>query len=82
MVNSDRTDLAAMIGRRHIQLDLQMAEQCFRKNDSSPPSCAVHNVPLIRKQLPDQLIASGYKDFTILVCPVSGTVLNEEGTKS
>jgi hypothetical protein len=55
-----------------------MKEQCFKKKGSKPPVCGVHNVPLVRKQLPDELIASGYKAFTILVCPVSGTVLNDE----
>jgi hypothetical protein len=55
-----------------------MAEPCFIKEDSSPPVCGVHNVRLIWKQLPDELIASGYKGFTFLVCPVSGAVLNDE----
>jgi hypothetical protein len=57
-----------------------MAESCFIKKDSSPPVCGVHNVRLIRKQLPVELIASGYKGFTFLVCPVSGAVLNDEAT--
>jgi hypothetical protein len=57
-----------------------MAEPCFIKKDSSPPVCGVHNVRLISKQLPDELIASGYKGFTFLVCPVSGAVLNDETT--
>ena len=41
-----------------------MAEPCFIKKDSSPPVCGVHNVRLTMKQLPDELIASGYKGFT------------------
>lgn len=57
-----------------------MAEPCFIKKDSISPVCAVNNVRLIRKQLPDELIASGYKGFTFLVCPVSGAVLNDEAT--
>ena len=57
-----------------------MVEPCFIKKDSIPPVCAVHNARLIRKQLPDELIASGYKGFTFLVCPVSGAVLNDEAT--
>jgi hypothetical protein len=57
-----------------------MAESCFIKKDSSPPVCGVHNVRLIRKQLPVELIASGYKGFTFLVCPVSGAVLDDEAT--
>jgi hypothetical protein len=59
-----------------------MAEECFKKKGSSPPVCGVHNVPLVRKQLPDELIASGYKAFTFLACPVSGAVLNEDATGS
>jgi hypothetical protein len=55
-----------------------MAEQCFIKKDSNPPVCGVHNVRLKLKQLSDGLIASGYKGFTFLVCPISGTVLNDE----
>jgi hypothetical protein len=55
-----------------------MAERCFRKKDSSPPVCGVHDVRLISKQLPDEMIEEGYKAFTFLVCPVSGAVLNDE----
>ena len=55
-----------------------MAEQCFRKKGSNPPVCGVHDAQLVREQLPDELIASGYKAFSFLVCPVSGEVLNEE----
>ena len=59
-----------------------MAKQCFKKKDSNPPVCGVHNVPLVNKQLPDELIAAGYQGFTFLVCPVSGEVLNDEESKS
>jgi hypothetical protein len=59
-----------------------MAEQCFRKKNSNPPTCGVHNAPLIRKQLSEELIAAGYKDFTFLICPMSGAVLNDEATRS
>jgi hypothetical protein len=55
-----------------------MKERCFRKQGSNPPVCAVHNVPLAEKRLPEDLIATGYKAFTFLVCPVSGEVLNEQ----
>jgi len=57
-----------------------MADPCFIKKGSSPPVCGVHNVRLMRKQLPDELIASGYGGVTFLVCPVSGAVLNDEAT--
>jgi hypothetical protein len=59
-----------------------MANQCFRKKDSNPPVCGVHDVPLKQKQLPNDMIAAGFKPFTFLVCPVSRAVLNEEATKS
>jgi len=55
-----------------------MAEQCFRKEDSNPPLCGVHDVRLITKQLSDEMIAAGYKPLTFFVCPVSGAVLNDE----
>jgi hypothetical protein len=54
-----------------------VAEPCFVRKDSAPAICGVHNAPLVRRQLPDQLIASGYKGFTFLVCPVSGKVLDD-----
>jgi hypothetical protein len=59
-----------------------MAERCFRKEDSNPPLCGVHNVLLVLKQLPFEFIAAGYKGFTFLVCPKSGDVLNYEATHS
>src|SRR5580692_10435149 len=59
-----------------------MEKQCFRKTDSDTPVCGLHNVPLVMKQLPDELIAAGYKGFTFLVRPVSGEVLNEENGRS
>jgi hypothetical protein len=54
-----------------------MTKPCFRKVGSNPPICGVHNVPLERTQLSAEMVAAGYKGFTFLVCPVSGTVLNE-----
>jgi hypothetical protein len=57
-----------------------MSEPCFKKKDSNPPVCGVHNVALVRKQLPEGMVASGYKALTYLSCPVSGQVLNEEAS--
>jgi len=54
-----------------------MEEPCFKKKDSSPPVCGVHNVPLVRKYLPAEMTGAGYKTFAFLVCPVSGAVLND-----
>jgi len=55
-----------------------MTERCFMKKDSNPPACGVHNVRLITKELPDEMIAGGYRPLTFIVCPVSGAVLNDE----
>jgi hypothetical protein len=54
-----------------------MAAQCFKKKDSNPPTCGVHNVPLINAKLPYELLATGLKAVTFLVCPVSGEVLTD-----
>jgi hypothetical protein len=35
-------------------------------------------VQLVRKELPTEMIAAGYKGFTFLVCPVSGAVVDDE----
>jgi hypothetical protein len=55
-----------------------MAERCFIKKGSDPPTCGVHNVALVHKQLPEKLVASGFKTFTYFSCPLSGEVLNDE----
>jgi hypothetical protein len=60
---------------------IAMAGQCFKKKNSDPPVSAVHNVRLVQKQLPNELIAAGYKSFTFLVCPVSGEVPNDEAKR-
>jgi hypothetical protein len=57
-----------------------MPKECFRTKESNPPVCGVHNVPLEKRQLPNDFIAVGYKGFSFLVCPVSGVVLNDEAT--
>jgi hypothetical protein len=59
-----------------------MAKQCFRNKRASLPVCGVHKVPLIKKQLPNELIAEGYKGFTFLACPVSGTVLDDAAKRT
>ncbi len=58
-----------------------MPTQCIMKKGSNPPVCGVHNVQLVRKELPAEMIAAGYRGFTFLVCPVSGTVLNDEAAQ-
>ena len=46
-----------------------MTAPCLRKQYSNPPVCGIHNVPLVQTQLPNELIASGYKAFTFLCRP-------------
>jgi hypothetical protein len=55
-----------------------MTDHCFKKTGSNPPTCGVHNVPLVRKELPVEMMAVGYKGFSFLVCPVSGAVFDDE----
>lgn len=55
-----------------------MIKPCVWKKGSDPPVCEVHDVKLVRKELPAEMIAAGYKGFTFLVCPVSGAVLDDE----
>jgi hypothetical protein len=59
-----------------------MEGHCFRKRGSIPPLCGVHNVVLAQKQVTDELIALGIKPFPFFVCPVSGTVINDESANS
>lgn len=69
------------MARRDTNPDLEKEYQCFSAKESDqkidPPVCGFHKVPLVRKQLPIGMIASGYEPFNFLVCPVSGAVLNE-----
>jgi hypothetical protein len=58
--------------------DSLMTKPCMRKKGSGPPVCEVHNVQLVRKELPVEMNLSGYTSFTFLVCPVTGTVLDDE----
>jgi hypothetical protein len=55
-----------------------MSEPCFKRKDSNPPACGVHDTRLVQKKLPVKMVASGYSAFRFLVCPVSGTVLNDK----
>jgi hypothetical protein len=55
-----------------------MANPCFLEKGSDPPACGIHKIALVTKYLPDDLLASGYKRFTFLACPVSGAAVDEE----
>jgi hypothetical protein len=58
--------------------EIGMPEPCFIKKDSAPPVCGIHDVRLIKKLIPDELIASLHKEITYLVCPVSRSAINDE----
>jgi hypothetical protein len=58
-----------------------MARQCFLEKESDPPLCGIHHVRLEKKPLPEELIASGFKAFTFLVCPVSGEIIDDPPTQ-
>jgi hypothetical protein len=59
-----------------------MEPPCFKKKDSDPPACGLHNVPLVKKQLPAGTLAPGYESFAFLACPVSSQVINDEAPRS
>ena len=57
-----------------------ITESCFRKENSDPPICGVHNVPLVRRKLSVEMIGAGFEGSRFLVCPVSGQVIDDEAT--
>jgi hypothetical protein len=59
-----------------------MPKRCFELKNSNPPTCGVHKIRLVKKQLPNVLVNEGYKPFTFLVCPISDEVLNDEAKHS
>jgi len=59
-----------------------MPKRCFKLKNSNPPTCGVHKIRLVKKQLPNVLVNEGYKPFTFLVCPISDEVLNDEAKHS
>jgi hypothetical protein len=38
----------------------------------------VHNVPLVEKQIPTEMLVVGYKPFSFLVYPVSDEVVDDQ----
>jgi hypothetical protein len=57
-----------------------MAEQCFRKPGSNPPTCGVHNVLLVEHHTISKSIAAWVGDFAFLLCPISDQVVKEPPT--
>ena len=58
-----------------------MVEPCFKKKDSEPPVCGVHNVPLVQHQSSKYSELSMLGDFAFLVCPVSGLVVRDSASQ-
>lgn len=52
-----------------------MAEQCFRKKNSNPPVCDVHNVPLLPTNTTDP-----NPSIRFFVCPTSGQTIRDIAT--
>jgi hypothetical protein len=59
----------------------KMAEHCFIKNGSDPPVCGVHNVALVRDEVPIDKHAPYLGRVACLICPVSGLVPKDEAPK-
>jgi hypothetical protein len=57
-----------------------MAQGCFRKKDSDPPVCGVHNVRLIQDETPLDPLAPHLGKVTCLRCPVSRFVVLDSQT--
>ena len=59
-----------------------MAEKCFRKKDSNPPVCGIHDVRLIEGESDIDSLAPYLGRITCLKCPISGmVVLDSHGNK-
>lgn len=52
-----------------------MAEHCFRKKDSNPPLCGVHNVLLVEGEASIDPLAPYLGSVTCLICPISRLVV-------
>ena len=56
----------------------EMAEQCFAKKGSNPPVCALHNAPLKEHRRLRRIFSTfRFGEFTYLVCPVSGQIVDD-----
>jgi len=54
-----------------------MAKQCFAKKGSNPPVCALHNAPLKEHESSENTSTFRFGEFTYLVCPVSGQIVDD-----
>jgi hypothetical protein len=53
-----------------------MAERCMARKGSDPPVCDVHNERLKQHQSSENVSTSRFGEFSFLVCPVSGQVID------
>jgi hypothetical protein len=51
---------------------------CFRKKNSNPPMCGIHNVALVETELPIDPYAPHLGHITGYVCPESGQLVTDE----
>jgi hypothetical protein len=52
-----------------------MTDPCFRKEKSNPPMCGIHNVALVKRDLPIDPYAPQLGHITGYLCPVSGKLV-------
>jgi CheY-like chemotaxis protein len=57
----------------------QMVQQCFSRDGSDPPVCAVHKVRVVQKQIPIDPNAPALGRVTCNLCPVSQMVIQKAG---
>ena len=67
-----------MFDTRHIEAEEADERTMLQETGLKPSRLRRAQRALAEKRLPEDLIATGYKAFTFLVCPVSGEVLNEQ----
>jgi len=51
---------------------------CFRKEKSNPPTCGIHNVALVHRELPVDPYAPHLGHINGFVSPVSGQLVTDE----
>jgi hypothetical protein len=54
-----------------------MGHLCFVKENSNPPRCGVHNLPLVQHHSSEDSRIVFFGDFTFYVCPVSNEVVSD-----
>ena len=55
-----------------------MTGSCFKKKDTSPPVCGVHNVTVSEHRISIDSNAPGLGQVICFLCPVSRAVVDEE----